>query len=111
MNDMTTTAYTNLRHDGFDRALALDGLTARADRYGWTTTVLPLDHAFNLVFHRDLPTGQREVLHTRLSATGQITRAERTLGTDTRLDARDVFRTDKRTAVQLAMSATTTEGA
>jgi len=110
MNDMTTTAYTNLRLDSFDRALALDGLTARADRYGWTTTVLPFDHTFNVVFHRDLPTGQREVLHTRLSATGQITKAERILGTDTRLDARDVFRTDKRDAVQLAMS-TTPEGA
>lgn len=88
-----------------DRELALAGLTERAESYGWTTVVGSFENAFNLTFFRDLPTGQREVLHTRLSATGQITKAERTLGTNTRLDVRDVFRKDKRTAVQLAMSA------
>lgn len=102
---MTTTAYANLQRTSFDREQVLAGLTARATNFGWTTTVLPFDHTFNVVFHRDLATGQREVLHVRLSATGQITKAERTLGTDTRLDDRSVFRTDKRTAVQLAMSA------
>ena len=91
--------------DGFDRDMALGGLTARATSYGWTTVVLPPDFPFNVVFHRDLPTGQRELLHIRLSATGRVTLAERTLGTDTRLDVREVFRTDKRAAVQLAMSA------
>lgn len=105
----TTTAYLNLRRDTSDRDAALDGLTSRATTYGWTTVTSP-DHHFNVTFFRDLPTGQRELLHVRLSATGQITKAERTVGTDTRLDARDVFRTDKRTAVQLAMS-THPEGA
>lgn len=87
------------------REQALGGLTARATRYGWTTVVLPFDFPHNVAFYRDLPTGQRELLHIRLSATGRITRAERTLGTDTRLDDRTVFFTDKRAAVQLAMSA------
>lgn len=84
---------------------ALSGLTDRATTYGWVTTVLPFDHPFNVVFHRDLPTGQRELLYVRMSATGQITKAERNLGTETRLDVREAFRTDKRTAIQLAMSA------
>lgn len=100
------TPYPHLRRDASDRDGALAGLTDRATRYGWTTTVLPVDYPFNVVFHRDLPTGQRELLHTRVSATGQVTKAERTLGTDTRLDVREMFRTDKRAAVQLAMSAT-----
>ena len=97
---MTTTP--NL---SFDREQALAGLTDRATTYGWVTTVLPFNNPFNVVFYRDLPTGQRELLHIRLSATGQITRAERSLGTDTRLDLREAFRTDKRRSVQLAMSA------
>lgn len=101
-----TTAYSNLRPTGLDREQALAGLTERATTYGWETIVGDINDHFNLFFVRDLPTGQREVLHTRLSATGQITKAERTLGTDTRLDDRSVFRTDKRTAVQLAISAT-----
>jgi hypothetical protein len=95
---MTTATPTN-------RDQALSGLAARAERYGWTIVVGSFDSAFNLTFFRDLPTGQRELLHTRLSATGRITKAERTLGTSTRLDARDVFTHDKRTSVQLAMSA------
>lgn len=97
---MTNTATTTTNRDQ-----ALSGLAARAERYGWTVVVGSFDSAFNLTFFRELPTGQRELLLTRLSATGRITKAERRLWTNTRLDARDVFTHDKLTSVQLAMSA------
>jgi hypothetical protein len=88
-----------------NREQALAGLTDRATTYGWQTIVRPTDWPFNVEFFRDLTTGQREVLSIRLSHTGLVTRVERNLGTDTRLDVREVFKRDKRTAVQLAMSA------
>lgn len=92
----------------FDGQQALAGLTDRATRHGWNTVVRD-DHHFNVVFFRDLDNGVRELLHVRLSPTGKITKAERNLGTDTMLIKREVFTTDKRTAVQLAMSATPEE--
>ena len=85
---------------------ALAGLTDRATTYGWTTVVADSSTGvLPVTFFRDLADGVRELLFIRLSAKGVITSAERNLGTDTRLDARDVFTHDKRTSVQLAMSA------
>lgn len=88
-----------------NRQQALEGLTDRATRHGWTTVVHSFENPFNVIFFRDLPNGMRELLFVRLSATGQITRAERNLGTKTHLAMRETFRRDKRHFVQLAMSA------